>query len=117
MAENLRTALDLTLTQAEAQNIAAFLGDDAESEAEAVRLLIGDGHSGYGLYVAHPDYPEEGALLVKRLPEPRGVDAPPVAIPAERPAPQHVCGLQGYNPMIDPPCQGCEARNGAWREK
>ena len=24
--------------------------------------------------------------------------------------PQHVCGLQGYNPMIDPPCPGCEER-------
>ena len=24
--------------------------------------------------------------------------------------PEHVCGLQGYNPMIDPPCPGCEAR-------
>ena len=22
----------------------------------------------------------------------------------------HVCGLQGYNPMIDPPCQACEER-------
>jgi hypothetical protein len=25
--------------------------------------------------------------------------------------PQHVCGLQGYNPMIDAPCPGCEARS------
>ena len=23
----------------------------------------------------------------------------------------HVCGLQGYNGMIDPPCPGCERRN------
>jgi hypothetical protein len=28
--------------------------------------------------------------------------------------PEHVCGLQGYNGMIDPPCPGCEARNAAW---
>lgn len=26
-------------------------------------------------------------------------------------SPEHVCGLQGYNPMIDPPCPGCEWRN------
>lgn len=24
--------------------------------------------------------------------------------------PAHICGLSGYNPIIDPPCQGC-----AWR--
>ena len=24
-------------------------------------------------------------------------------------APEHVCGLTGYNPMIDPPCPGCVA--------
>ena len=24
---------------------------------------------------------------------------------------QHVCGLQGYNPMIDPPCPACEKIN------
>lgn len=72
----LRTALDLTLTQGEAQNITAFLDDDAESDAEVVRLLIGDGHSGYGLYAAHPDYPGEGAMLVKNLPAPDGVKGP-----------------------------------------
>jgi hypothetical protein len=33
------------------------------------------------------------------------------AIDAARTAPakpQHVCGLTGYNGMIDPPCEGCE---------
>lgn len=25
--------------------------------------------------------------------------------------PEHVCGLQGYNGMIDPPCPGCQARD------
>lgn len=34
-----------------------------------------------------------------------------MAEPPARPSPEHVCGLQGYNPMIDPPCPGCEARN------
>jgi hypothetical protein len=24
---------------------------------------------------------------------------------------RHVCGLSGYNGMIDPPCPGCEERN------
>ena len=26
----------------------------------------------------------------------------------KRPPNDHVCGLMGYNPMIDPPCPGCE---------
>lgn len=29
----------------------------------------------------------------------------------------HVCGLSGYNGMIDPPCPGCEAREKAFRGK
>lgn len=27
-----------------------------------------------------------------------------------RSEPEHVCGLQGFNPMIDPPCPGCSIR-------
>jgi hypothetical protein len=30
--------------------------------------------------------------------------------PPTAPKTEHVCGLQGYNGMIDPPCPGCEAR-------
>lgn len=67
-AAPLRTALDLTLTRDELAYLASFLTDDVEKDDEAVRLLIGDGHSGYGLYAAHPEYPEEGAILVKNLP-------------------------------------------------
>lgn len=34
-----------------------------------------------------------------------------VIMRAENPAetcPRHVCGLTGYNGMIDPPCEGCQ---------
>lgn len=27
--------------------------------------------------------------------------------------PKHVCGLQGYNPMIDSPCPACEVIHGS----
>lgn len=37
---------------------------------------------------------------------------PDLLIPV--PPPGHVCGLSGYNPMIDPPCPGCEHRRQAW---
>ena len=33
-----------------------------------------------------------------------------LGLPQPTPPPQHVCGLTGYNPMIDPRCPGCEAR-------
>lgn len=66
------TPLDVTLMRYELERLAAFLTDDMEKDDEAVRLLIGDGHSGYGLYAAHPEYPEEGAILVKNLLVPNG---------------------------------------------
>ena len=33
-----------------------------------IRLLLGDGHSGHGLYIASADYPEEGAHLLTATP-------------------------------------------------
>ena len=61
------TGLDVTLTKDEAEYIAGFISDDATTGDDVVRLLVGDGHAGYGLYAAHPEYPEEGAVLVKEL--------------------------------------------------
>lgn len=77
MADKLRTALDVTLTKDEAEYIAAFVSDSAEQNDEVLRLMVGDGHSGYGLYVSDPDYPEEGAILVKNMPTPDGVKEVP----------------------------------------
>jgi hypothetical protein len=64
--------LDATLTKDEAEYIAAFIADENATDDEVVRLMVGDGHAGYGLYAAHPDYAEEGAVLVKNLPNPAG---------------------------------------------
>lgn len=69
----LNTRLDVTLTKDEAEYIAAFIADESGTGDDVVRLMVGDGHAGYGLYAAHPEYPEEGAILVKNLPEPAGV--------------------------------------------
>jgi hypothetical protein len=30
--------------------------------------------------------------------------------PTQEPRFEHICGLMGYNPMIDPPCPACTAR-------
>lgn len=65
------TALDVTLTKDEAEYIAAFVtaehAEDLGPGDDVVRLLVGDGHSGHGLYAAHPEYPEEGAIFVKAI--------------------------------------------------
>lgn len=76
-----RMALDLTLTKEEAEGLASFLDCDLESDDDTVRLLIGHGHSGYGLYAAHPEYPEEGAILVTNMPAPDGGAAADPVLP------------------------------------
>jgi len=41
--------------------------------------MLGDGHSGYGLYVASAEYPEEGTSLLVDVPSPtvQPVQSPP----------------------------------------
>jgi len=77
MADKLRTLLDVTLTKDEAEHIAAFITEEAGPGDGAVRLMVGDGHAGYGLYAADPEYPDEGAILVKSMEAPDGVPALP----------------------------------------
>ncbi len=36
---------------------------------------------------------------------------------AGKPRMEHVCGLQGYNPMIDPPCPACEESRVRWERR
>lgn len=64
-------ALDVTLTRDEAEYIAAFIDPECQTEVDdVVRLMVGGGHSGHGLYAAHPEYPEEGAVFVKAVAAP-----------------------------------------------
>jgi hypothetical protein len=65
-----RSTLDLMLTKDDAEYIAAFITDEDEPGDDVVRLLVGDGNKGYGMYATHPDYPEEGAILIKNIPAP-----------------------------------------------
>jgi hypothetical protein len=63
-------ALNVTIEGEAAKLLSAMLepaldGDDPT----AIRLMIGNGYSGYGLYVADDEYPEEGSeLLVNTTP-------------------------------------------------
>lgn len=60
--------LDVVLDEDEADLLRQTIGD--AEEAAPVRLLVGDGHSGYGLYAAQADYQEEGAVLLHSMPSP-----------------------------------------------
>jgi hypothetical protein len=63
------SALDVTLAEDQAGLLRDMLGDrEAYAEAIPVRLLVGDGHSGHGLYVAQAEYQDEGAVLLTALP-------------------------------------------------
>ena len=67
-----QAAIDITIDD----DALKFLRDmiapayDDDDELQPIRLLLGDGHSGYGLYVASADYPEEGASLLVDVPAP-----------------------------------------------
>lgn len=61
--------LDVTLDEEQAGLLRDMLGDPAEyEEALTVRLIVCDGHSGHGLYVAQAEYQDEGAALLAPLP-------------------------------------------------
>lgn len=62
-------AFDVTLNETEAKALRDMLGDEGD-DAIAVRMLVGPGHSGYGLYVAQAEYQDEGAILVHGMPAP-----------------------------------------------
>lgn len=73
-------ALDVTLDEDQAGLLRDMLGDPAEyEEALTVRLIVCDGHSGHGLYVAQAEYQDEGAALLAPLP---ATAAPALEAPA-----------------------------------
>jgi len=72
-------ALDVTLDEDQAGLLRDMLGDPAEyEEALTVRLIVCDGHSGHGLYVAQAEYQDEGAVLLTSLPAPAAPASPAV---------------------------------------
>jgi hypothetical protein len=75
-----RTLMDVTIDDDEALK---FLRDMVappllDGELTPVRILLGDGHSGYGLYVAAAEYQDQGAWLLASV-------AAPVAQPVQEP--------------------------------
>jgi hypothetical protein len=62
-------ALDVILDFDEAKILYDQFGDDREY-LSPVRLIVGDGHSGYGLYAAQAEYQDEGAVLIASITPP-----------------------------------------------
>jgi hypothetical protein len=64
-ASELRPLFDLTLDECASGLLRDTIGSaDEDGAPSSVRLQVGDGHSGYGLYVSAADYPEEGAIFL-----------------------------------------------------
>lgn len=57
-------ALDVTIEGDAAKLLASMLEPVLDDEPTPIRLLVGKGHSGHGLYVAAAEYQEEGAALL-----------------------------------------------------
>lgn len=70
--EATRTAMDVTIEDDALSLLHDMVAPAFEDDKECtpVRLLLGDGHSGYGLYAASADYPEEGAVLLASVKAP-----------------------------------------------
>lgn len=78
--QKLATLMDVTIEDESAQLLYDMVAPpDGEKECIAVRLLLGNGHSGFGLYVASADYPEEGAMLLAPVAAHAVAQAQPVA--------------------------------------
>ena len=90
---------DLTIVLSEIRKSA----DTWAAEAMEAAAIGGDHHDCYEAGHCHEaqkwaDYIQ--SIFGARLAALRRGEATP---------PDHVCGLQGYNGMVDPPCPGCEA--------
>jgi hypothetical protein len=59
---------DIKLTAEEVSLIAAFRQEHDDEQDDRLRLTVGHGHSGYGLYASDADCPDEGAILLRELP-------------------------------------------------
>jgi hypothetical protein len=69
-------ALDVLIDDEAGRFLLSCLSPDPETgECTPLRLILGDGHSGHGLYVSEAECPEEGASLLARIPTQARPDA------------------------------------------
>ncbi|MCU7371568.1 hypothetical protein PEC18_12095 [Paucibacter sp. O1-1] len=71
-----RAPFDVTLDEDQVKLLRGHIviGDDHDDVAP-IRLLVGSGHAGYGLYLAQAEHQDEGAVLLQALPTPAPMKA------------------------------------------
>ena len=57
-------AFDATIEDEEALATLRDMVVQDDGDLTPIRLVVGGGHSGYGLYIASADYPDEGSILL-----------------------------------------------------
>lgn len=83
-------AVDVTIDDEGALAVLRDMVVQSNGDLTGIRLLVGHGHWGYGLYVANAEYQEEGALLLTHT-------SPPAS-----------------KPMTDEQCDEAIRRSGLW---
>lgn len=75
--------VDITIDDDDALEFLRDMLVQSDGDLTPIRLFIGDGHSGRGLYVASADYPEEGAIKIADIAalQPAQPEQEPVVIP------------------------------------
>lgn len=66
--QKLSTIADIWIDDENALSLIRDMVAHEDGDLMPIRLLLGDGHSGHGLYIASADYPEEGAHLIAETP-------------------------------------------------
>ncbi len=74
------TQVDITIEDDDALSYLRDMVVQSDGELTPIRLLVGDGHSGRGLYIASADYTDEGAIKIADV-----ADTPPAAQPEQEP--------------------------------
>lgn len=67
----LSAAFDVVLSEDDALLLRSVIGDEAE--AQSIRLSVGEGYGGYGLYARSAECPEEGGTLIRTIEAPSPV--------------------------------------------
>lgn len=64
LAKQAPVAVDITIDDDDALSYLRDMVVQSDGDLTPIRLLVGEWHSGYGLYIASADYPEEGAVKI-----------------------------------------------------
>jgi hypothetical protein len=71
------TAFDVTIEDEALKILDDMVSPSVDDECNPIRLLVGEGHSGYGVYIASADYPDEGANFLVPTPKLYTSPSPP----------------------------------------